>query len=220
MPALSNPKHEAFCQAYVRGQHAGNGTAAYVKAFKCAPKTAGVNACKLLKKTSITSRIAELQAQVAKIEDDATAKAIEKLAITKERVLRELSLIGFANMLDYVRVTEAGDPEIDLSRLERDTAAAVQEVTIDSYQDGRGEDAKEVKRIRFKLGDKRAALVDMGKHLGLFVGLPPPAASTVNVTVKAELVDRPPRETFKQWEARRAAELAGKQPPRKPEKKR
>jgi phage terminase small subunit len=35
--------------------------------------------------------------------------------------------------------------------------------------DGSGDDAREVKRIRFKLADKRSALVDLGKHLGMFV---------------------------------------------------
>jgi len=42
-------------------------------------------------------------------------------------------------------------------------------VTVKDYVEGRGEDAREVKRVRFKLADKRAALVDLGRHLGMFV---------------------------------------------------
>jgi hypothetical protein len=34
--------------------------------------------------------------------------------------------------------------------------------------DGRGENARAVKRVKFKLRDKRAALVDLGRHLGMF----------------------------------------------------
>ena len=34
--------------------------------------------------------------------------------------------------------------------------------------DGRGEDARDVKRTRFKLADKKAALDDIGRHLGMF----------------------------------------------------
>ncbi len=41
-------------------------------------------------------------------------------------------------------------------------------VTVDECTEGRGEDARQVKRIKIKLFDKRAALVDLGRHLGLF----------------------------------------------------
>jgi hypothetical protein len=124
----------------------------------------------------------------------------------------ELARVAFANMLDYIKVTADGGVSVDLSQLERDTAAAILEVVVDTYVDGRGENAKEVKRVRFKLADKRAALVDLGKHLGLFVK-PRGPVQPVNVRVGVELVDRPPRETFKQWEARRAAELRGTEKP-------
>jgi hypothetical protein len=50
----------------------------------------------------------------------------------------------------------------------RDQAAALVEVTVDDFRDGRGEDARNVRRIRFKLADKRAALVDLGKHFSFF----------------------------------------------------
>ena len=34
--------------------------------------------------------------------------------------------------------------------------------------EGRGKNAREVKKVRFKLADKRAALVDLGRHHKLF----------------------------------------------------
>jgi phage terminase small subunit len=185
------------------------GGASYLAAgFKCSKAAAAVAANRLLKIASVSDRIAELQAQVAAIEDGATAKAFEAAAITKEKVVAELGRLAFANMLDYIRITPGGGIEVDLSRIERDTAAAILEVTVDTYVDGRGEDAREVKRVRFKLADKRAALVDLGKHLGLFVE-PRAPVQPVNVRIGVELVDRPPRETFKQWEERRKRELAG-----------
>jgi hypothetical protein len=79
----------------------------------------------------------------------------------------ELSKIGFSNMLDYVKV-EGPDAFVDLSTLTRDQAAAIQEVTVEDYKDGRGENARDVRRVKVKLSDKRAALVDIGKHLGMF----------------------------------------------------
>ena len=50
----------------------------------------------------------------------------------------------------------------------RDKAAAIREFVVDEYMDGRGEDARPVKRTRFKLADKKAALESIGRHLGMF----------------------------------------------------
>lgn len=204
MPALSNPKHEAFCQAFVRGKTAGNATASY--------KAAGFRgdrreASKLRHVPDIARRVAELQAQVSEIEAKATEKAVTRLGISKERVLGELAKLGFSNMLDYIRVTDDGDPIVDFSRLDRDSAAAVQEVVVDSYEEGRGEDARTVKRVRFKLAEKRGALVDLGKHLGLFVDVvkTPDIADALRA-----FVDKPPAETYEQWQERRKRELAGR----------
>ncbi len=47
-------------------------------------------------------------------------------------------------------------------------AAALQEVTVEDFTEGRGEDKRDVRRVKFKLYDKRAALVDLGRHLGMF----------------------------------------------------
>ena len=43
------------------------------------------------------------------------------------------------------------------------------EVTVDDYIDGRGENAREVRKVKFKLGDKRAALMDIAKLFGWII---------------------------------------------------
>jgi len=111
-----------------------------------------------LRKPEISAEIERLQAERSK-----------KTQISAERVLTELAKIGFANMADYLRPSEDGDPYLDFSQLTRDQAAALQEVTVEDFKDGRGEDGRDVCRIKFKLADKRAALADIGKHLGMFV---------------------------------------------------
>jgi phage terminase small subunit len=92
----------------------------------------------------------------------------QRTAITQDRVLAELAKIGFANMQDYMRAGPAGDPYLDFSQLTRDQAAALSEVTVEDFKDGRGEESRDVRRVKFKLSDKRAALVDIGRHLGMF----------------------------------------------------
>jgi phage terminase small subunit len=105
---------------------------------------------------------------VAEAIEKATAKRSERAGLTGDMVIDELRKIGFANMADYMKAGPGGDPYLDFSALTRDQTAALHEVTVEDYVDGRGDDARDVKRVKFKLYDKRAALVDLGRHLGLF----------------------------------------------------
>jgi phage terminase small subunit len=108
------------------------------------------------------------RAEAAKIE-------IEHSGITLARVAAELGRVAFSNMMDYMRIDPAtGDPSLDWSGLTREQAAALTEVTVDDYLDGRGgngrgENARDVRKIKFKLADKRAALMDIAKLFGWIV---------------------------------------------------
>lgn len=92
-------------------------------------------------------------------------KKAERLELQADNIIKELGLLGFSNMLDYISPQGDGTAFVDLSKLTREQAAAIQEVTVDSYTDGKGEDAREVKRVKFKLADKRGPLVDLGKFV-------------------------------------------------------
>ena len=94
-----------------------------------------------------------------------SAEAAEGAVATAREVLEQLTKISFANIQDYVRIGSDGDPVLDFENLTRDQAAALQEVTVETYTEGRGKNAREVKKVRFKLADKRAAL---GRHHKLF----------------------------------------------------
>ncbi len=107
-------------------------------------------------------------ARVAKAVALGRAKQEQRAEIKADDVIRELVKIGFANMLDYITIGKDGDPYVDLSSLTREQAAAIGEVTVEDFIDGRGEDARSVRKIKFKLADKRGALVDLGRHFALF----------------------------------------------------
>lgn len=100
--------------------------------------------------------------------EKAQNERLERLGVKADRVLGELALLGFSNMLDYLSVGLEGDPFVDLSNVTRGQAAAVQEVTVEDFRDGRGDGARDVRRIKFKLADKKAPLELLGKHLKLF----------------------------------------------------
>lgn len=146
-------KHQRFVAEYLVDK---NATQAAIRAGY-SKRTARQQGARLLTNAVIAAAVAEK-----------AEKQVEKLEITAERVLRELALLGFANMEDYMRVGTDGDPYLDFSALSRDQAAALTEITVEDFKDGRGDDARDVRRVKFKLADKRAALVDLGRHLALF----------------------------------------------------
>jgi phage terminase small subunit len=120
-------------------------------------RTAKEQGYQLLRHPDVAAAIAEAQAERAK-----------RVQITAEMVIAELAKIAFSNMADFYRVGPDGDPILDFSRLTRDQAAALLDVSVDDYVDARSGEAREVRRVKFRLADKRSALVDLGRHLGLF----------------------------------------------------
>ncbi len=162
--SLRNPRYERFASGLAEGKPAYQ---AYIDAG-FAKAGAAQSASRLLKsqRAGIRERVVEILQERKQIDAEGTKLAIERTAITKERVAVELGRIGFANMMDYMRVGPSGDPVLDFSKLTREQAAALAEVTVDDYVDGRGEGAREVRKVKFKLADKRAALMDIAKLFG------------------------------------------------------
>ncbi len=152
--AQLTPKQEAFVAQYLLDL---NATQAAIRAGY-SEKTATEQGSRLLTNVKVQEAIAK-----------GREKTAAKLEITKERIVEELAKIGFSNMLDYMRAGTDGDPYLDFSNLTREQAAALAEVTVEDFKDGRGEDARDVRRIKFKLHDKKGALVDMAKMLGFMI---------------------------------------------------
>lgn len=90
----------------------------------------------------------------------------ERTKITADDVVEELARIGFANMGDFVQPD--GRPKLEA--LSSCQWAAVSEITSETYMEGKGEDARPVKRVRIKLHDKLAALDKLARHLGMYNG--------------------------------------------------
>ena len=154
-----NLHQEAFVSHILAGKTA---EAAYISAgyrtkSKEAARASGV---RLAKHPEIQEALARARDEKARIHAEATKLAIERSAITKERVAVELGRIGFANMGDYTDIIDAGGPKLvaALKRLPREQTAALTEVWVDSQG-----------QVRFKLADKRAALMDIAKLFGWIV---------------------------------------------------
>lgn len=147
------PRQERFVQEYLKDL---NATQSAIRAGY-SKRNADKIGSQLLGKSRVASAIAKGKERLA-----------VKAAVTAEEIVKEMAKIGFANMQDYIRISADGDPYIDLSNLTREQAAALAETTVEDFTEGRGDDARDVRRVRIKFHDKMSALVNLGKHVGLF----------------------------------------------------
>jgi len=145
------PKQARFAQEYLIDL---NATQAAIRAGY-SKNGAGQTAHNLLKNTEIAAAIQERRKEL-----------IEKVRVTQEMIVTELAALGFANMLDYIGIGEDGLPYPDLSNLTRRQAAALREVSSEMYFEQQEGNPIPVKRIRFRLVDKRAPLMNLAKLLG------------------------------------------------------
>jgi phage terminase small subunit len=188
MPALKNARHEKFAQEIAAGKSAAQ---AYLSAGLRADRR---SAWRVRHRSDVVRRIEELIQTEREQQKQAMAKAAAKYEVTAERVIGELARIAFANVSDYVRVGPDGELEADLRGCTRDETAALQEVAVEQFQRPGDDKARQGRRVKIKLADKRAALVDLARHLGLFV-----EPSPLNVNVANYFSERPP--TLEEWKA-------------------
>jgi phage terminase small subunit len=148
-----NRRHQLFVDEYLVDL---NATRAAIAAGY-SKRRAAVAGAELVRNRKVAAEIARK-----------TSERCEKLEISANGVLGELQKAARANMLDYITVSHLGDIKIDLTQVTREQAAAIQELTTETFQVGRGDDKREVTQVRFKLADKLRANELLGKHLKLF----------------------------------------------------
>ena len=154
MPVLKNAKYEIFAQERAKGASASD---AYERAGYTRHDG---NAHRLSVNEKVTARV-----------DEILSKSAERTGVTVDRIVSELAKIGFADIRKVMRwgesvalpIGENGEVFVshDVALVSSDdlddaTAAAVSEVR------------KTKEGLSIKMHDKRAALVDLGKHLGMF----------------------------------------------------
>jgi phage terminase small subunit len=160
MPALSE-KQKRFVSEYLIDL---NATQAAIRTGYSA-RTAQEQGSRLLSNAMVQAALAERQRKLA-----------AKFELTQERVVAELVKIGFSdirkiinwrsNVTSMVEDEETGESRMAVTNevqligsheIDDDTAAAISEI---SQTDKGG--------LKVKLHDKKGALIDLGKHLGMF----------------------------------------------------
>ena len=92
----------------------------------------------------------------------------ERIQVDADRVLRELCLLGFSNMADFMIAHEDGTAFLDFSNMYAGPSRSHSGVRGRRVHGWPRRRRRPVKRTKFKLADKKAALVDIGRHLGMF----------------------------------------------------
>ena len=155
--AQLSPKAELFAAEYIIDL---NATQAAIRAGY-SEKTAYSQGQRLLKNVEVQRLVQELM----------NARA-ERTEITADKVLKELALIGFSNMKRYAKWSGEGAYFYDSDELTDDESAAIAEVTSKkTTRLGKKDEDDDIEtvEIKLKLHDKKGALVDIGRHLGMFI---------------------------------------------------
>jgi phage terminase small subunit len=148
---LSNPRYERFAQDLAAGIDIN-------KAFEAAGfKPNKGNARALRAREEVAYRIKALLSAREARHEKSIQIAVERTGISMGRVLEELAKIGFSDIRKAVSWQGNEVTLTDSDQLDESTAGAISEVR-------KGKDGQ----VSIKLHDKRAALVDIGRHLGMF----------------------------------------------------
>jgi phage terminase small subunit len=144
---MLNPKQEAFCQQYIIDMNATQAAkrAGYSK------KTARQHGARLLTDVHISKRIQELKEEAAKRNE-----------LTADDIIQELKALGFWSIKDFLNKNNSCK---DLSTLDKKILRPVVGIKVTELIINKR--TREVK-TELKLADKRAALVDLGRHIGIF----------------------------------------------------
>jgi phage terminase small subunit len=100
---------------------------------------------------------AEIRAEI----DRRMAALFDRYAISSDRIIRELALIAFANIGDFIAVQDGGSAIVDFGTATREQMASLKSVEIDERTIESA--APGVRRIKISMSDKRQALMDLAK---------------------------------------------------------
>jgi phage terminase small subunit len=97
-------------------------------------------------------------------------KMAEKAELNAEWVLKRWARYADAplTLAKYRKVAEDGSLYYDFTGATEDELALITEMAVEMFTDGKGDDAREVRRMKIGIVDPKAALDSIAKHLGMF----------------------------------------------------
>lgn len=152
VPKLTE-KQKRFCHEFLID---GNGAQAAIRAGY-SKRSAQMIASESLTKPIVSNYLSKLRNEL-----------MERNKLKADDIIQELKALGFWNIQDIV---EEGNIIKDITKLPRELTKSIvgikTKTTFLPNPDGAGPPIEEV-TTEIKMVDKRGALVDLGKHLGIF----------------------------------------------------
>lgn len=160
-------KQEKFAQGLFTGLSQREAYKQAYNAENMSDEAIDVEACRLADNPNVALRIEKL-----------TNELKERNMVTVENVLSELSKIAFDDIKNYLRFYPGEDGNIQVEIKDSDTidTRAISEVSV-------GKDGQ----FRFKQYCKDNALVQLGKHLGMFTDNIKLSGGTTNTNINIDL---------------------------------
>ena len=148
-------REKLFVAEYVLS---GKQNEAFIKAGFSA-KSASSNAVRMMEKESVRATIARERAMIR-----------QRHTKTADDLVAEYTRMGFTGMSRFMRISDDGTPLVDLSDCTPADLDLLAKVTVESYQEGSGEEPRRIKSNKIKPYDRYHALDKLAEHLGLFKG--------------------------------------------------
>ena len=159
--AALNDKQARFCTEYL---------------IDVDPRRAAMRAGYTARSASNQGRVLLKDPRIIVVIQYLQARRIARTEVTTENVVRELAVLGFARMDDFMEEDDQGKLRLSLEKASKGQAglAAVSSIRQDTYleREGVDEDGKPIfepiKKVEIKLWDKLGALDRLMRHLGAY----------------------------------------------------
>jgi hypothetical protein len=106
-------------------------------------------------------------------------------AVTADKVLEEYAIAAFSDIGDFFDLSGDKPKLRPADKIPERARRAIESIKVRRYTEGRGEAAREIEIVEFRLWNKLAALKKLGEHLGLW-GERDVAADNVRVNITVE----------------------------------
>jgi len=146
-------RHQAFALSYIANNF--NATEAYREVYGGTPSKRGDN-----DSGSNILNNPDVQEMVAKL----TEKYLSKFELAAQNVMREMSIMAFSDIRDYMKYDEAGNVAFKSSESLGDEARAIKKMRVKEVS--RGDNT--TRTIEFELHDKNKPMEMISKAMGLF----------------------------------------------------
>jgi len=147
-----SPKHRKVVDAYMKG--ATKKQAMLDAGFS--PSTARTRPNDVFGRPEVISEIQRRQSLASHRSD-----------VTLDWIVQRLKAIADANIGDMLDIYSDGSAKINFNKLTPELRIALSKFDADSYAEGRGRNAQEIKKLKVGFSDKVRALELLIRHLGL-----------------------------------------------------